>query len=381
MTGPLKILTVFGTRPEAIKLFPVLHRLTGDARFTSRICVTGQHREMLDQVLDVARIEPDYDLDVMQPGQTPDELTARLLTGIGGVLDMEKPDVVLVQGDTTSALVAALAAYYRQIAVAHAEAGLRSGEKYRPWPEEINRKAITAIASLHFAPTQTAAISLEAESVDPASIHVTGNTAVDAVRWMAAKLDADSTLGAEVTEVLERFAEKRIIVLTAHRRESFEEGLGNIARAAATIAVREDVAIVCPVHPNPAVRPALENALNDRENVALVPPLGYAPFVRLLKASALLLTDSGGIQEEAAALGKPVLVMRDATERPEGIVAGTARLVGTQEIRIVSETERLLDDPQAYAAMANAKNPFGDGKAAQQICELLARMTPANRQT
>ena len=336
--------------------------------------MTGQHRKMLDQVLDLTGILPDHDLDVMHSGQTLDELTARLLTGIGRVLDTEKPDLVLVQGDTTSAFVGALAAYYRQIAVAHVEAGLRSGEKYRPWPEEINRKAISAIAALHFAPTTTAAESLISESVEAETIHVTGNTAVDAVRWMADKVDSDSMIGAEVSDVLERFADKRLVVLTAHRRESFGEGLRNIARAAAMIAAREDVAIVCPVHPNPAVRPALETAMGDLANVALVPPLGYAAFVWLLKASTLLLTDSGGIQEEAAALGKPVLVMRDATERSEGIVAGTARLVGTEESRIVRETEGLLDDPQAYAAMANAANPFGDGTAAEQICELLAKL-------
>ena len=368
----LKILTVFGTRPEAIKMFPLVHALQGDARFASRVCVTGQHRGMLDQVLAIAGVTPDHDLNVMQPDQSLDALTARLLTGIGQVLDVERPDWVVVQGDTATAMCGALAAYYRKIPVAHIEAGLRSGNIHHPWPEEVNRKIIGTMAHLHCAPTETAADALKRENTDPAAIHVTGNTVIDALHWVTARIREKPELAAGLTELETRFAGKRIIGVTSHRRENFGDGMQGIARAIRRIAGRDDVALIFPVHLNPHVRSVMEAELAGLDNVALIAPLDYPHFARLIDIATLMLTDSGGVQEEAPALGKPVLVMRETTERPEGVVAGTARLVGTDSDRIVAETFRLLDDADAYAAMARAHNPFGDGHSAQRIVELLA---------
>lgn len=372
MNSPRKILTVFGTRPEAIKLFPLVHALAADARFDGRVLVTGQHRGMLDQVLDIARIAPDHDLDLMQPDQSLDALTAALLTGIGKVLDAEKPDIVVVQGDTATAMCGALAAYYRKIPVAHVEAGLRSGNIHHPWPEEVNRRIVGAFARWHFAPTETAAEALRRENVDPAQIHVTGNTVIDALHWVTAKIAEQPALAQGLAELEARFAGKRIIGLTSHRRENFGQGMEAIAEAVARLAARPDVAVIFPVHLNPNVRAVMSRRLAGLDNVALIEPLDYPHFARLLDISALMLTDSGGVQEEAPALGKPVLVMRETTERPEGVAAGTARLVGTDAGRIVAETARLLDDEGAYAAMARAHNPFGDGRAARRIVELLA---------
>jgi len=367
-----RILTVFGTRPEAIKLFPLLHALDGDSRFDSRVCVSAQHRAMLDQVLSIAGIVPDHDLDLMQPDQSLDALTAALLTGLGRVMDAERPDWVIVQGDTATAMAGALAAYYRKIPVVHVEAGLRSGNIHHPWPEEVNRKVIGTIAALHAAPTQTAAAALRRENVDPATIHVTGNTVIDALHWILAKSEADRALVAGLAELEARFEGKRIIGLTSHRRENFGQGMQAIAEAVQRIAARADVAMIFPVHLNPNVRKVMQAELVELDNVALIEPLDYPHFARLIAISTLMLTDSGGVQEEAPALGKPVLVMRETTERPEGVEAGTARLVGTDVDRIVAETFRLLDDEAAYAAMARAHNPFGDGKAAERIVELLA---------
>ncbi|OCC24031.1 UDP-N-acetylglucosamine 2-epimerase [Croceicoccus estronivorus] len=367
-----RILTVFGTRPEAIKLFPLVHALRGDARFDSRVCVTGQHRGMLDQVLEIAGIVPDHDLDVMQPDQSLDALTARLLTGIGQVLDAERPDWVVVQGDTATAMCGALAAYYRKIPIAHVEAGLRSGNIYHPWPEEVNRRVIGTMARLHCAPTQTAADALRRENIDPAAIHVTGNTVIDALQWVTERIRHEPGLASGLAEIETRFAGKRIVGVTSHRRENFGDGMQAIAEAIRQIAARDDVALIFPVHLNPNVRSVMQAALAGLSNVALIEPLDYLHFARLLDISTLMLTDSGGVQEEAPALGKPVLVMRETTERPEGIVAGTARLVGTDCARIVTETNRLLDDAGAYAEMARAHNPFGDGRSAGRIAELLA---------
>ncbi len=372
MTEPRRILTLFGTRPEAIKLFPLVHALSGDPRFTSRICVTGQHRGMLDQVLDTAGLRPDHDLDVMRPDQTLDALTARLLEGIGRVLDAEQPDWVVVQGDTATAMAGALAAYYRKIPVAHVEAGLRSGNIHHPWPEEINRRIIGTIAALHCAPTATAAEALRRENTDPARIHVTGNTVIDALHWITARVQADPALAAGLAGHEARFAGRRIIGVTSHRRENFGEGMRAIAAAIRDLAARPDLAIIFPVHLNPNVRQVMETQLSGLDNVALIEPLDYPHFARLLDICHLMLTDSGGVQEEAPALGKPVLVMRETTERPEGVAAGTARLVGTDAARIVAETGRLLDDDAAYAAMARAHNPFGDGRSAPRIADLLA---------
>ena len=374
MTVARKILTVFGTRPEAIKLFPLIHALEADDRFESRVCVSGQHRGMLDQVLEIAGVTPDHDLDLMRPDQTLDALTASLLTGIGGVLDAEKPDWVVVQGDTATAMAGALAAYYRKIPVAHVEAGLRSGDIFHPWPEEVNRKIVGSFAALHLAPTETAAAALRRENVDPANIHVTGNTVIDALHWVTARIEREPALASGLAKLEARFAGKRIIGMTSHRRENFGEGMENIAQAVTRLATRPDVAVIFPVHLNPNVRKVMNARLAGLDNVVLIEPLDYPHFARLLDIATLMLSDSGGVQEEAPALGKPVLVMRETTERPEGIEAGTAKLVGTDADRIVAEAERLLDDPAAYEAMARAHNPFGDGHAGERIVELLATL-------
>ncbi|HEX7710008.1 MAG TPA: UDP-N-acetylglucosamine 2-epimerase (non-hydrolyzing) [Sphingomonadaceae bacterium] len=372
MSAPRRILTIFGTRPEAIKLFPLVHALEADPRFVSRVCVTGQHRGMLDQVLEISGIAPDHDLDLMRPDQSLDALTAALLTGIGRVLDEERPDWAVVQGDTATAMCGALAAYYRKIPVAHVEAGLRSGNIHHPWPEEVNRKVIGAFAALHCAPTATAAEALRRENVDPATVHVTGNTVIDALHWITARIAAQPSLAGGLAELEARFAGKRIVGVTSHRRENFGEGMQAIAEAIRRIAARPDIAVIFPVHLNPNVRAVMQAELAGLDNVALIEPLDYPHFARLIGISHLMLSDSGGVQEEAPALGKPVLVMRETTERPEGLEAGTAKLVGTDADRIVAEVERLLDDEAAYAAMARAHNPFGDGHSAARIAELLA---------
>jgi UDP-N-acetylglucosamine 2-epimerase (non-hydrolysing) len=371
MSDPATILVVFGTRPEAIKLFPVVAALKADARFRVSVCVSAQHREMLDQVLDIAGIVPDHDLDVMKPDQSLDALTANLLVGLGGVMDRVQPDRVIVQGDTATAMAGALAAYYRKIPVDHVEAGLRSGNIYHPWPEEINRKIIGSMASLHFAPTETSAAALRAENVAADRVHVTGNTVIDALHWVTAKIAAEPALASGLAELEARFAGKRIIGVTSHRRENFGGGLEAIAEAIRRIAARDDVALIFPVHPNPNVRRVMDGALSGLANVAMIEPLDYPHFARLISLSEIMLTDSGGVQEEAPALGKPVLVMRETTERPEGVAAGTARLVGTDADRIVTDIFTLLDDKAAYEAMARAHNPFGDGTAARQIVEIL----------
>lgn len=366
-----KILVIFGTRPEAIKLFPVVRALTDTPGIAVRTCVTAQHRGLLDQVLSIADLTPDIDLDLMEPGQTLDRLTARLLTGLGDVMDAERPDRVLVQGDTATAMVGALAAYYRKVPVGHVEAGLRSGDIYAPWPEEVNRRIVAPIADQHFAPTDTAAQALAREAIDPATIHVTGNTVIDALHWTRERIAETPALAAGLDPIAERFAGKRIVLVTTHRRENFGDGMAAIARAIGRIAEREDVAVLFPVHPNPNVVSVMDAMLGDRTNVARIDPLDYPHFIRALGMSHLALSDSGGVQEEAPALGKPVLVMRDTTERPEGVAAGTARLVGSDEDRIVSEVFTLLDDTAAYSAMARAHNPFGDGRAAARIARIV----------
>ncbi|MEP7221530.1 MAG: UDP-N-acetylglucosamine 2-epimerase (non-hydrolyzing) [Novosphingobium sp.] len=369
---PTKILIIFGTRPEAIKLFPVVAALRADPHFAVKVCVSAQHRGMLDQVLEIAGIVPDHDLDLMTPGQTLDGLTAALLTGLGRVMDIEAPARVIVQGDTATAMAGALAAYYRKIPVDHVEAGLRSGDIYQPWPEEINRKIIGTIASLHFAPTDVSAAALIAENVDPGRVHVTGNTVIDALHWVSARIADEPGLAAGLADLEARFAGKRIIGVTSHRRENFGGGLEAIAQAIRRIAARDDVAIIFPVHPNPNVRSVMNRELAGLSNVAMIEPLDYPQFARLLGLAEIMLTDSGGVQEEAPALGKPVLVMRETTERPEGVTAGTAKLVGTDSDRIVTEIFTLLDDKAAYEKMARAHNPFGDGQTARRIVELLA---------
>ncbi|MGU3314207.1 non-hydrolyzing UDP-N-acetylglucosamine 2-epimerase [Sphingomonas sp. M6A6_1c] len=366
-----KILTVFGTRPEAIKLFPVVRALQAAGGMETVTCVTAQHRGLLDQVLAIAGLSPDIDLDLMEPGQSLDRLTARLLTGLSEVMDRVRPDRVVVQGDTATAMVGALAAYYRKIPVAHVEAGLRSGDIYQPWPEEVNRRIVAPIADLHFAPTDTAAAALARENVT-AGVHVTGNTVIDALLWTRGRIAETPALAGDLDPLATRFAGKRIVLVTTHRRENFGDGMAAIARGIARIAARDDVAVIFPMHPNPNVGAVMDEWLGTPDNVARIAPLDYPHFIRALELCDLALTDSGGVQEEAPALGKPVLVMRDTTERPEGVAAGTARLIGTDEDRIVSEVFTLLDDKAAYSAMARAHNPFGDGQASTRIARIIA---------
>ena len=368
----MKVAVVFGTRPEAIKLFPVIHALRARDHVDVRVIVTAQHRGLLDQVLEIAGIKPDVDLDVMTPNQTLDGLTAKLIVDLGRAFDAEKPDRIVVHGDTLTTMVASLAAYYRKIPVAHVEAGLRSGDIYHPWPEEVNRRVVACVADMNFAPTRTAADALLRENRDAASIHVTGNTVIDALLATRERIVAMPALAAGLDELAERFAGKRIIAVTSHRRENFGGGMEAIARSIADIAARPDIAVIFPVHPNPNVRPIMEGVLGGLPNVAMIEPLDYPHFVRLLDLCHLVLTDSGGVQEEAPSLGKPVLVMRETTERPEGVAAGTAKLVGTDRGRIVHEVLSLLDDKSAYRAMARAHNPFGDGLASQRIAAIVA---------
>ncbi|HKY81497.1 MAG TPA: UDP-N-acetylglucosamine 2-epimerase (non-hydrolyzing) [Sphingobium sp.] len=369
----MKVAVVFGTRPEAIKLFPVIHALRAREHVDTRVIVTAQHRGLLDQVLDIAGIRPDIDLDVMTPNQTLDGLTARLIVELGQAFDAERPDRVVVHGDTLTTMVASLAAYYRQIPVAHVEAGLRSGDIYHPWPEEVNRRVVACVADMNFAPTQASADALLRENRDMAAIHVTGNTVIDALLATRERVRTMPSLAAGLDELAARFAGKRIVAVTSHRRENFGGGMEAIARSIADIAARPDVAVIFPVHPNPNVRPVMESVLGGLPNVAMIEPLDYPHFVRLLDMCHLVLTDSGGVQEEAPSLGKPVLVMRETTERPEGIAAGTAKLVGTDRARIVAQVLALLDDEAAYAAMARAHNPFGDGHAAERIAAVIAK--------
>jgi UDP-N-acetylglucosamine 2-epimerase (non-hydrolysing) len=370
--GKPRILVTFGTRPEAIKMFPVVAALRETGRFDVRVVVTAQHRELLDSVLALADLVPDVDLDLMEPNQSLDALSARLIARFGAVLDAWLPDRVLVHGDTLTTMMASLACYFRRIPVGHVEAGLRSGDIYSPWPEEVNRKVTGVIADLHFAPTETAATALHAENVSENSIHVTGNTVIDALLYAQAKIAANPALAPAIAPLKARFAGKRIIAVTAHRRENFGAGMAQIAQGLQTLAARDDVAIIYPLHPNPNVGGVMQPALAGLDNIALINPLDYLDFVAMMAASDIVLTDSGGIQEEAPSLGKPVLVMRDTTERPEGVAAGTAKLVGADAAVIVAETSRLLDDPAAYEAMSLAHNPYGDGTASRQIANIIA---------
>ena len=363
-----KVLIVFGTRPEAIKMFPVVRALQCAEDVDVRVCITAQHRGLLDQVLEIAGIVPDIDLNIMEPDQTLDSLTARLLLALGATMDKERPDRILVQGDTTTAMVAALAAYYRKIPVGHVEAGLRSGNLLSPWPEEANRRIIMPLADLHFAPTRSATEALYRESA-PGMIYQTGNTVIDALHWTLSKIEREPNLTAALDPILARFAGRRVVLVTTHRRENFGDGMRSIATALKRLAQRDDIAILFPMHPNPRVKAAMDEILPAGENVARIPPLDYPQFIHALNTCHIVLSDSGGVQEEAPAVGRPVLVMRDTTERPEGIEAGTALLVGTDRDNIVSEVERLLDEPEHHARMAAAHNPFGDGHAASRIAE------------
>jgi UDP-N-acetylglucosamine 2-epimerase (non-hydrolysing) len=368
----MKLLFVFGTRPEAIKLAPVVRELSARPNFHCKVCVTGQHRELLAQVLDLFGLRPDWNLEIMRPDQDLAYLTGAALSGVAGILASWRPDRVIVQGDTTTTFAGALAAFYHRIPVAHVEAGLRTSNIYSPWPEEINRRLVSQVADLHFAPTPRARDNLLREGIDGDRIIVTGNTGIDALLWVSALLDGQAELRARVEGIFGRyFAERRrIILMTGHRRESFDGGLARICQAMARIALRKDVAIVFPVHPNPNVRRATE-PLHRHDNVLLAEPVDYLELVFLLKRCYFVVTDSGGIQEEAPSFGKPVLVTRDTTERPEAMEHGLAKLVGTDDRRLFDEMQTLLDDPRAYRRMSRVENPYGDGFASRRIAARL----------
>lgn len=368
----MKVLTVFGTRPEAIKMAPVVKALAANPSFEIRICVTAQHREMLDQVLEIFDIQPDFDLNLMRPGQDLSDITSNVLLGLRDVYQEWRPDIVLVHGDTTTAMAASLSAYYARIRVGHVEAGLRTHNKYAPWPEEMNRCISGVISDVHFSPTAKARANLLAEGINESTIHVTGNTVIDALLDVAQRVRTNPVLQ-------QRFAarfdflepDKRLILVTGHRRENFGEGFENICQALAQLAQRPDVQIVYPVHLNPQVQEPVHRILAGVPAIHLIEPQDYLPFVYLMDKSSLIITDSGGVQEEAPSLGKPVLVMRNTTERPEAVDAGTVKLVGTDTAAIVAEASILLDNTEAYQAMARAHNPYGDGKAAQRIVQAL----------
>lgn len=368
----MKVFIVFGTRPEAIKMAPVVKAFQADPAFQTTVCVTGQHRQMLDQVLSLFDIVPDIDLDIMKANQTLTDVTVGTMTGLRDIFAANRPDAILVHGDTTSAMAAALAAFYEQIPIGHVEAGLRTGDLYAPWPEEMNRRVVDLVGRWLFAPTETSARALRDEGVDADQIFVTGNTVIDALLSVVGDIHANSARKAELDAQFDFLDPgKKLIVVTGHRRENFDGGLERMCRALARIAARGDTEIVYPVHLNANVQRAAQKILSDTDAVHLIEPQDYLPFVYLMDRAYMLISDSGGVQEEAPALGKPVLVTRDVTERPEAIAAGTCRLVGTDIDRIVSETETLIDDQGEYARVSAIKNPFGDGKAAARIVKAM----------
>ncbi len=365
----MKILSVFGTRPEAVKMAPIVKLLAQTAGVESRVCVTAQHRQMLDQVLSLFEINPDYDLDLMRDDQSLAQLSANIFTYLDPVLADFNPDWVLAVGDTTTVVTTSLLAFYRRIKFGHVEAGLRTHNKWHPFPEEINRRLATVTADLHFAPTEWSQGNLLREGVDPKTIVVTGNSVIDALKFVSKQAEPKET-----KEILAKLGSKKIILVTAHRRENFGVPLENICRALKELASREDVEIVYPVHLNPNVQEPVYRSLSGVEHITLLPPLDYLPLVHLMKHAVLILTDSGGIQEEAPAFGIPTLVLRDVTERPEGVDAGTLKLVGTETSFIVEQAARLLENESAYAEMAKAVNPYGDGHTAEKIIQTLLRL-------
>ncbi|ATC85275.1 non-hydrolyzing UDP-N-acetylglucosamine 2-epimerase [Pseudoalteromonas arctica] len=371
----IKVLTVFGTRPEAIKMAPLVTGLITDERFNSKVCVTGQHREMLDQVLELFEITPDYDLNIMKSGQTLPEITSKILVKLTPVIKSLKPDLVLVHGDTATTFAASLAAYYEQVPVAHIEAGLRTGDIYSPWPEEANRKLTGALTKLHFAPTESSKQNLLNEGYPEKNIIVTGNTVIDALFHIRKILELNEPLKAELKQqfpFLEK--NKKIILVTGHRRESFGEGFEDICKALASIAsAYPDAQIVYPVHLNPNVQEPVNRVLKGIDNIYLIEPQQYLPFTYLMDNAYIILTDSGGIQEEAPSLGKPVLVMRNTTERPEALEAGTVKLIGTDKDRIIREIKLLMDDDTEYKKMSQAHNPYGDGMAVKRILDEISK--------
>ena len=361
---------VFGTRPEAIKMCPLVLEMQKDPRIEPIVCITGQHREMLDQVLGIFNIQADYDLNIMKHGQDLTDVTVSILSGLRDVISEVKPDSIFVHGDTATTFAATLAAYYQKVPVAHVEAGLRTGDLYSPWPEEGNRKLTGTLAKYHFAPTDWSQKNLLNEGIRKSDITVTGNTVIDALLWVAHKLDTDDQLHDLIEAKLPKLdSSKRMVLVTGHRRENFGQSFDNICHSIREIAQRNDVEVVYPVHLNPNVREPVDRILKGVPNVHLIEPLDYLPFVALMKKSAIILTDSGGIQEEAPSLGKPVLVMRDTTERPEAVTAGTVKLVGTNQDVIVNEINKLLDNDDAYLKMSFAHNPYGDGHACKHIIE------------
>lgn len=369
----MRILTVFGTRPEAIKMAPVVKALSRHSLFDSRVCITAQHREMLDQVLSLFKIEPDYDLNIMKPGQSLTDITAHVLKGLERVFTKWRPDIVLVHGDTTTTFATSLAAYYQQIPVGHVEAGLRTGDIYSPWPEEANRKLTGSLATVHFSPTETAKKNLLKENIPNEKVFITGNTIIDALFDVLKHIEATPSLEDDIKNSLpELDPHNRIILVTGHRRENFGQGFEDICTAIAQIATMfDDVEIVYPVHLNPNVQEPVKRILGDLKRVHLVEPLDYLSFVYLMKQSYIILTDSGGIQEEAPSLGKPVLVMRETTERPEAVDAGTVKLVGTNIEKIINEVGLLLSSKREYLKMSSSCNPYGDGQASTRIAALL----------
>ncbi|QCZ92406.1 non-hydrolyzing UDP-N-acetylglucosamine 2-epimerase [Salinimonas iocasae] len=369
----MKVLTVFGTRPEAIKMAPLALKLASTDGINSKVCVTAQHREMLDQVLDLFKLTPDFDLNLMKPGQDLTDITSGILKGMKQVFSEFKPDIVLVHGDTATTFATSLAAYYQQIPVGHVEAGLRTGNIYSPWPEEANRKLTGAISSLHFAPTEKSESNLLNEGIQQAAIHVTGNTVIDALLKVSAKFDSDERLLSEMQRKFDFLdSDKKLILVTGHRRESFGGGFERICSALArTAEAHPECQILYPVHLNPNVQEPVKRLLSGVSNIKLIEPQDYLPFVYLMNQAYIILTDSGGIQEEAPSLGKPVLVMRDTTERPEAVDAGTVQLVGTDIDKISNSLTRLLTDKQAYKDMSFAHNPYGDGKACDRIIQIL----------
>lgn len=368
-----KVLLVFGTRPEAIKMAPLVKALKANPAFDARVCVTGQHRQMLDQVLQLFDIQPEFDLNLMKSGQDLTDITSGVLLGLKGVFAQWTPDVVLVHGDTSTTFAASLAAFYQRIAVGHVEAGLRTGDLYSPWPEEANRKLTGVLANWHFAPTTTSRDNLLREGVEPTTVHVTGNTVIDALLQVREKINANTELKQKFDEEFSFLdANKRLILVTGHRRENFGGGFERICEALARIATENsDVQVVYPVHLNPNVQEPVKRLLGGISNVHLIAPQDYLPFVFLMDKSCIILTDSGGIQEEAPSLGKPVLVMRDTTERPEAVAVGTVKLVGTDVNAICRETSSLLNDADAYKAMSFLHNPYGDGQACERIVNAL----------
>jgi UDP-N-acetylglucosamine 2-epimerase (non-hydrolysing) len=368
-----KILTVFGTRPEAIKMAPLVHALDADSRFDAKVCVTAQHREMLDQVLELFEIKPEFDLNIMKPGQALNDVTTAILVGLKPVLQDFKPDVVLVHGDTATTFASSLAAYYEQIKVGHVEAGLRTGNIYSPWPEEGNRKLTSTITNYHFAPTAGSRKNLLSEGVSEDDIIVTGNTVIDALFWVREKSRRDQSLSSTLSFTFDYLdPNKKLILVTGHRRESFGGGFERICEALSQIASKHPEAqVLYPVHLNPNVQEPVNRLLNGLDNVFLIEPQQYLPFCYLMDRASIILTDSGGIQEEAPSLGKPVLVMRETTERPEAVDAGTVRLVGTDIEIMVSQVDLLLTNSDEYQKMSRAHNPYGDGLACRRILEFL----------